>query len=81
MEILKKIDYNKKIKLKKISKIMKSRKDQYTVLFDEKKLNLLLNKEKIFSSDYKVSWNNATKQFMDLGFINTRYKLSKYYTY
>ena len=36
MEILKKIDYNKKIKLKKMSKIMKSRKDQYTVLFDEK---------------------------------------------
>ena len=27
---------------------MKSRKDQYTVLFDEKKLNLLLNKEKYF---------------------------------
>ena len=54
MEILKKIDYNKKIKLKKMSKIMKSRKDQYTVLFDEKKLNLLLNKEKILSSNYNL---------------------------
>jgi hypothetical protein len=54
MEILKKIDSNKKIKLKKMGKIMKSKKDQYTILFDKDKLNLLLNKEKIFSSDYKL---------------------------
>lgn len=54
MEILKKIDSNKKIKLKKMSKLMKSKKEQYTVLFDENKIKILLNKEKIFSSNFKL---------------------------
>ena len=54
MEILKKIDSNKKIKQKKMSKLMKSKKDHYTVLFNENRINLLLNKQKIFTSDFKL---------------------------
>ena len=54
MEILKKIDSNKKSKLKNMSKLMKSKKENYTIIFTKDKIKLLLKKKKIFTSNYNL---------------------------
>jgi hypothetical protein len=54
MNILKNIDSNKKNKLKEMSKILKSTKKNYTVLFKDNMITLTLNKKKIFTSDFKL---------------------------